>query len=331
MNKKLVILTTHFGKNFSGGSKATCEIFERMEGSFSETIVLCNKVGNHLFSNAKIHLFGNWLHLIKILNKLKLENAIFYGDFYNSICFVLTGIPFYFTYHDNWPELAKTSLRFKFLSFYYSPLYKAIFKKATAVFSVSEFKKEFINSFNKNVFLVRNGINIEKADHPKFSNNKILMVGNIDSRKYQLALLILPKIHELGISIDIYGNIKNPSLGRKLESYSFVNLHGYQDKISFESYPLLLHTSMMENISMVLCEAIYSGIPVLAFDVGGAREIIDHGNNGYLIKPFNIKEMARILHQIVSGKLKFNYNINKIKDFSWTAASKKYEEVILKT
>jgi glycosyltransferase involved in cell wall biosynthesis len=40
--------------------------------------------------------------------------------------------------------------------------------------------------------------------------------------------------------------------------------------------------SLMENYSMALLEAVYSGVPMIAFDTGGNSEIIHHGKNGYL-------------------------------------------------
>jgi glycosyltransferase involved in cell wall biosynthesis len=40
--------------------------------------------------------------------------------------------------------------------------------------------------------------------------------------------------------------------------------------------------SLMENYSMALLEAVYSGVPMITFDTGGNSEIIRDGKNGYL-------------------------------------------------
>lgn len=40
--------------------------------------------------------------------------------------------------------------------------------------------------------------------------------------------------------------------------------------------------SLMENYSMALLEAVWCGVPMLAFDTGGNSEIIHQGQNGYL-------------------------------------------------
>ena len=128
MSKSLVILTTHFGTNFSGGSTATHEIFVRLQNEFHQIAVVCNKIGHHRFRKAEFKLYNSSLEAYKILRSLSNEDTIFYGDFYNSILFVWAKKKFYFTYHDNWPEMKKTSLYNYFRSVFYIPIYKNILK-----------------------------------------------------------------------------------------------------------------------------------------------------------------------------------------------------------
>lgn len=48
---------------------------------------------------------------------------------------------------------------------------------------------------------------------------------------------------------------------------------------------LLVNASPMESFSLVVQEAMCSGVPVVATDVGGIPEQIDHGVHGYLFEP----------------------------------------------
>ena len=36
-----------------------------------------------------------------------------------------------------------------------------------------------------------------------------------------------------------------------------------------------------------------SGTPVVAFDATGLKDIVDHQQNGYLAKPFDVEDLAR--------------------------------------
>lgn len=325
--KKLVILTTHFGLNYSGGSGATCEIFGRLQDHFSKIIVVCQQAGHHCFKNAEIKRYKDQTHALRIISSLNEPGVVFYGDFYNAYWYALLRVPFFFTYHDNWPELAATSYVNKVRSWYYIPIYKWIFRKADKVFSVSQFKMDFIKKQNKNVYLIRNGFNA-KNSRKGTKTGDILMVGNIDSRKYALAIKLFGLIESQHATINIYGNVTDSKIAKRLKEFPFVKLHGFAENVPYQNYGLLLHTSFMENLSMVLCEALAHGLPVIAFDVGGAREIIKSHKNGILIPPYDLNAMKTALVEIMNGKLHLNNPPGSLKEFSWEYASEQYKKLM---
>jgi glycosyltransferase involved in cell wall biosynthesis len=49
--------------------------------------------------------------------------------------------------------------------------------------------------------------------------------------------------------------------------------------------------SLVENLPYTCLEAICCGTPVVAFRTGGIPDIIEHKNNGYLAKPFEIEDL----------------------------------------
>ncbi|RIK51019.1 hypothetical protein DCC61_03865 [Candidatus Microgenomates bacterium] len=51
----------------------------------------------------------------------------------------------------------------------------------------------------------------------------------------------------------------------------------------YQAADFLIFPSKAENCSMVLLEAMACGLPALAFDVGGNREIVKHKKSGYLV------------------------------------------------
>ncbi len=333
LRKKLVILTTHFGTNFSGGSTATCEIFSTIESHFNEVIVVGTQLGKHSFRNFQFLKYESLNRAIKILKSLSEIDHVFYGDFYNSYLYLVAGKPFYFTYHDNWPELKTSSVSNYFKSFFYTNIYNLIFRKALSIITVSEFKRNYISNFTERVYLVRNGYKkgiVKEKDHLKKEYNRVLMVGNIDKRKYQKASPLFDRLLKDSndrFHVDIYGAIQDKNLAKRLSDYPFVSLKGFMDEIPYESYDLLIHTSVMENLPIVFCEAIYHGVAIVAFDVGGAKEIISN-ENGILIPGLNTNNMRESLTDILNGQIKFELNKEVLKDYSWERAGEAYLKIM---
>jgi glycosyltransferase involved in cell wall biosynthesis len=65
---------------------------------------------------------------------------------------------------------------------------------------------------------------------------------------------------------------------------------------------LLVLPSIRDTFGMVLVEAGACERPVIAYDVGGPKEIIVDGENGFLVKPRDIKDLARKIGMILSNK-----------------------------
>ena len=64
---------------------------------------------------------------------------------------------------------------------------------------------------------------------------------------------------------------------------------------------VLVHTSWTESFGMALVEAQSCGVPVIAHDLEGMREVVQDGVTGYLIEPGNVEELARRLDQLLAG------------------------------
>jgi glycosyltransferase involved in cell wall biosynthesis len=329
--KKLVILTTHFGTNYSGGSTATHEIFFNLQNKFEKIIVICREIGNHQFFNIRPLVYRNSWHAFRLLKSINNDGTLFYGDFYNSIWYVWTKKNFCFTYHDNWPEMIRVSKKDILRSLFYLPVYQTIFRNASKVIVVSEYKKEYVSSFSSRVYLVRNGFNKRQIidGRNQSPTNRILMVGNIERRKYKLACLLFRKFDvNFHADIHIYGNILDKNLAEHLDSFRFVRLMKYQEFVPYENYQLFLHTSMIENLPLAICESLYFSVPVVAFDVGGISEVVNE-TNGILIQPFDLKKMHSSVHQIIGRNSTFSFKKNDLSDFDWKVATKKYAEIIL--
>ncbi len=329
MCAKLVILTTHFGTNFSGGSTATCEIFIRLEKHFDDIIIFGTEIGQHSFNSLHFKQYHNSQELRSLISKYNSNKTKFYGDFYNAVAFAAEQVPFYFTYHDNWPELADTSFDHWVDGFKYMRAYEKIFNSAQHVFTVSEFKRKQIAKYTSEVSLVRNGFHKTHELEGGLPTNRqnILMVGNIDDRKYQKALELFNQWNP-ECKVDIYGRVIDKDLADGLDSFPCVSIKGFVEEVPYHQYRLLLHTSLMENLPITFCEAIYSKTPVVAFDVGGCEEVIT-SDTGVLIEPYDLEELKKQVIYAYNSYEQFNLKSNILSEFDWERAAIAYQKIIL--
>jgi len=94
---------------------------------------------------------------------------------------------------------------------------------------------------------------------------------------------------------------------KKLVSYA--TKLGVKDNIIFTGYfpdkklpklyqaaDIFAFSTFYENLPFAVLEALSTGLPVVTTNVGGIPEMIDDGKNGFLVEPFNSKQLAdRIL------------------------------------
>lgn len=57
----------------------------------------------------------------------------------------------------------------------------------------------------------------------------------------------------------------------------------------------------MENCPIVALEIIAYGLPVIASNIGGIPDLINHGKNGYLFKIGNYKEIAKYIKKLYNN------------------------------
>lgn len=148
----------------------------------------------------------------------------------------------------------------------------------------------------------------------KLDEKRLISVGRLSPEKGYLDLLKLYRLINKDYPdwrLDIIGDGKDRELLEKyIEKYNLgenVKLHGFQgkeyiDKLMNKS-SLYLMTSYTESFGIVLIEAMSHGIPCIAMDSAeGAREIINSGENGYLIRNRNFEMMAKKVEDLIESK-----------------------------
>ena len=106
----------------------------------------------------------------------------------------------------------------------------------------------------------------------------------------------------------IVGEGRDDNLSHELKSLadalgigSQVHFLGYREDLPsiYATFDLFFLSSRREGICNSLLEAMAMGIPIVATDVGGTKELIADGQTGYLLSAGDVEGMARVLLALV--------------------------------
>ena len=152
----------------------------------------------------------------------------------------------------------------------------------------------------------------------------ILFMGVLIKRKGVTDLIkaidILKKENKLdNIRLKIAGSGEEEAglkaLCAQLGLDSYIDFTGWaagetKEKLLRESQMLVL-PSYNEGLPIAILEAISRGMPVVASDVGDISSAIKDGENGYLIKPGDVKDLATSIEKICTNRDTYSY-MNKM-------------------
>ncbi len=185
-------------------------------------------------------------------------------------------------------------------------------------------------------------VDMELIGVPQMKAKRIITVGRFSPEKgfdllINVACIVLRENPDW--EWDIYGDgetyeliksdVKNAELAEQL------HLWGKDPNVieRYKGHSLYVMTSYREGLPMVLLEAQLNGLPIVSFDIAtGPAEIVIDGVNGYLVKPYDIKEMARKIQCLIddeSLRVSFSqHSKDKLDYFSLGKVKKKWIEII---
>ena len=91
---------------------------------------------------------------------------------------------------------------------------------------------------------------------------------------------------------------------------------GYQRYMRdyYEATDIVVLPSLSEGLPNVVLEAMCLGKPVVSTDVGGVREIIESGKNGWIVEPNNVEQLARKVSEVLSNRDELNRVAASVKE-----------------
>jgi len=194
-------------------------------------------------------------------------------------------------------------------SFFNRYLFKHIIN---LVITNSKETKNTVLQNNKDLFpkdkikVIYNGIQAEdyKNSIKPINPNKVVIgtAGRLSKEKGQsrfLDVCLSLKKRNLPVKVKIAGT--GPEEEALKEKTKRLNLENYIDFVGFiepfrnflKDIDIFVLPSFYEGFGYVLIEAMAAKKPVVSFDIGAAREIVSHGENGYLIPDGRLAIMAK--------------------------------------
>lgn len=182
----------------------------------------------------------------------------------------------------------------------------------------------------------RNSLGIDHADFV------IGTVGQLRPEKHQGDLVAaVERLRSAGINAAalIIGDGKEADsirrLAEKLEVNGYVHLGGVLSDVrpALAAMDVFVLTSLSETFSNAALEAMSMGVPVVLSDVGGAREMVWPGTNGYLFEKANVIELTEVLKKLADRGDERRHMGNEarriaVERFSFTHMLEQYEELL---
>jgi len=208
-------------------------------------------------------------------------------------------------------------------------LYKQI-KDMTITFPCSDFKqlqqKSILKVFKKSK-IIPNAIDDVKSKYIQKKTSKkffTILFGaqNLDQtwKGTDIIIQLIKKMENQNIKFIIFG--KTEKFLKQFADYKNVNYIGYirsRKKLRkiFSNSDLFIFPSYYESFGKLIIESLSCGIPVIANNAFGAKDIISHKNDGFLVKNQN-------LNDYIKGIEFFKNSNKKIIEKNCTHKSQKY-------
>lgn len=163
------------------------------------------------------------------------------------------------------------------------------------------FKKRKVRNLSKPLFLV--------ASHLVYTKGVQDLIQ---------AVSLLPNTVKQSIVIDIYGtgihksNLENLVLQLELENN--FNFLGSVPNLfeTYCKYDYLLQPTHMECFSLAILESLSANVPVITTPVGGNKEVIKDGVNGYILPVQDPEAWSELLMKLFSGEEKITANTSDL-------------------
>jgi glycosyltransferase involved in cell wall biosynthesis len=300
-------------------NKINLFIFSPSENNLPGHIKIFSETSRSKFRN--IHFSLKLYQSINyLINKYRLDVVHIFGGPGGLFLNKRVDAPVVFTcFHTYWQQshyIKKQSWKKIFIF-----LEKQSYKKAMKNICISTTSQNILTDRYgidaKKTIYIPCGINKSNFKPVKLSSHKngkeVLYVGRLDERKgikFLLESMCLINTIDTSIKLHIVGDGEYKDLLRVFSNENNLNVefHGYvSDKnISklYEEIQLQIIPSIFEGFGLTVIEAMAKKIPVIATNVDGISDIVQHNYNGILVEYGNKQELANAIINLLNDPKK---------------------------
>lgn len=166
----------------------------------------------------------------------------------------------------------------------------------------------------------------------------VLSIGELNNNKnHEVVIKAIKKLENPIIQYVIcgQGNLQKylETLSKKLGLENQVHFLGFRKDIAeiCKSSDIFAFPSYREGLPVSVMEAMAVGLPIIASDIRGNRDLIENGKGGYLLEPQNEEQFAECISKLFKDEMlreQFEeYNQKKIDEFSLNHVLEKMKEL----
>jgi glycosyltransferase involved in cell wall biosynthesis len=177
----------------------------------------------------------------------------------------------------------------------YSKFSNSVISAASSRFEMSHIISSDELSFNDTSCV--NLLYVGRLSKGKGLNLLIETVSMLKSNRFKLTI-----IGDGDIKDELVLLVKNLGLNEKIIFKGYIPF-GERLFKEYSHYDVLILPSFSEGLPQVILEAMARGVAVVASGVGGIKDLIKDGENGYMFDPGDKSTLLNILEEILAGDL----------------------------
>jgi len=147
-------------------------------------------------------------------------------------------------------------------------------------------------------------------------DKKLMLFGAVnplsgERKGYKLLVSVIQELLKLNINKDlalvVFGSSDDNKVDFGLPTYFIGKISSEEElAIVYSAADIFIAPSREDNLPNTVVESMSCGTPIVAFNIGGMPDMIDHRINGVLVEPFNVSLMAKEISDIFNDENYYN-------------------------